>query len=244
MIEMWNRAPPGVFLPTSARAKKGLIMVFAKTLTLLLTSALSIGALPATAASQAPPPYTSQEIAQMDAEMAELGVDESTRDRLLDDLSVGVLWDSMRSEQPVSQIESNTHSAKRTISTYADGSVSATVSQNPRPASSQLRSLPGCTERFSGGVKYATNCEVAFRGVSFSYGFKVNYSYSRTLSSMSAVAGSHHGHVVAGTWGFDGYTKTNRSVRGNFIITFGALLAKTFKIQGNVNSGGAWITRP
>jgi len=220
-------------------------MKVAKTVSaVLLSSALTLSSLPAAAATQALVSYTQQDIAQMDAEMTDLGVDEVTRDRLLDDLRAGRLWDSMQSARPVSQVESNTHSTKRTIHTYADGSVSATVTQNPRPASPQLRSLPGCTERFSGGVKYATNCDVAFRGVSFSYGFKVNYSYSRTLSSMSAVAGSHHGHVVAGTWGFDGYTKTNRSVRGNFIITFGALLAKTFKIQGNVNSGGAWITRP
>ena len=199
---------------------------------------------PSTSATSFDSSSEAPDMENIKSELLELGVDIDEADALIEKLKEGFPWYSMTKDTPLRE-EPIYGSSTGMKLTYADGSVAIVTVESPKPVHSDNASslgLQGCTEKHSSGIKYATNCEVAYNGVSFRYGFKADYSYGPSSASIKARPGTQYGYVVGGSWSFEGITSTSRTVRGNFSLTFGPYLGKSFWVQGNVNNNGAWTT--
>jgi hypothetical protein len=153
---------------------------------LLLLAATGVaGATAANADAPSPSPFV---LSQADTErlatfLTDNGVPADTQVALLDKLEAGGTWDSMAGKAPVSITTSSDGSEKRTISTYADGSIVVDTMQLPTPAATPTpgtitpMDVKNCRST-AGGSGYVNfyDCQASSSTGLMVMGFNISYS--------------------------------------------------------------------
>ncbi|WP_157432174.1 hypothetical protein [Agromyces italicus] len=142
----------------------------------------------ATTAVASEPVLTEDEVVQVREFFTQWDVPVATQDVLLDGLQEGELWDAYTGATPVRVVTESTAALNRTVTRYADGSVSVNEVEVPTliPDGAILpRAISGCTQQTNAGVKYATNCRVYHTTGATSAEFYASYSIWSTGASVS-----------------------------------------------------------
>jgi hypothetical protein len=144
---------------------------------------LATGALPATAASAAAPGHVSLTPGEVDfltSEWTHFGVSESVQASLIEKIESGAPLDALTSTAPLSTETVNNVTTVDTVSTFADGSISAYSVEVPSVAAKgeySPQSVSGCSG--GGTAQIYTNCKV--RGIFGAVSLQFTAGY--TLSS-------------------------------------------------------------
>lgn len=126
----------------------------------------------------------------------EHGVAGSTQDQLISKMESGQSLDANLGVAPVSQSETDNGLTVKTVSTYADGSISVTDIQRPNAGASgggiSSRAVQGCTTTWSPSVIKYRNCSANgwFTGVALA--FFVDYD---AYASTTKIVKYHSGTV-------------------------------------------------
>jgi hypothetical protein len=122
---------------------------------------------------------TSDDEAYTRSFLTEYGVPTTTQDALVDKLSHGQTLDSAKSGAiPVSSRTITTATADEVVSTFADGSISVSGTEQAAPAASGSiapRAIKGCKESNGGGYVVMSGCTVYLQTASYELSFKATY---------------------------------------------------------------------
>ena len=140
---------------------------------------------------------SSEAIAELQANLDELGVDASVREALIEKFSAGDLFDSQTGAAPLTTESYREGVTNYSRSIYADGSVSLTSVEQPEltdTSGAVARGVSGCAYSLNTGVTSWSNCKVEKKNGLLTMWYKAGYWRS---------SNGRFGTAIANTWDWD-----------------------------------------
>lgn len=222
------------------------LAAFVATGSLLLAGALSASAAPVE-------PLTTEQESRIRVGLETYGVGQDVQDSLISKITAGEMWDSLAAVEPVTTEQRLVRGEFVTLSTYADGSITASGVERAttvNPGSITPLGVRNCTSRQSGQVRIKTGCEVWADAILVKMSFTADYNQTFSASDPAyAIAGTIVGvrdkeiRTIGGTYTVRNFGRTQINATASSpakarltadLQAFGSYAATTVWLQLNV----------